>query len=75
MYGVSGANRDEQIEKLADKFLLTDALDRQISGYSHGMKQKVCLIGAIIHGPKLWILDEPMLGLDPQSAEELCAMM
>ena len=48
-------------------FKITFAVDRQIKGYSHGMKQKICIIAALIHNPKLWVLDEPMVGLDPQS--------
>ena len=45
------------------------SLNKQISGYSHGMKQKICIMGALVHEPKLWILDEPFLGLDMQGME------
>jgi ABC-2 type transport system ATP-binding protein len=54
---------------------MTDALDRQITSYSHGMRQKIMVIGALIHEPDEWILDEPMTGLDPESAYELKQMM
>ncbi len=62
-------------EELLDKFSLADAFDKRISGYSHGMKQKIAIIGALIHSPSLWILDEPMMGLDPQSAYALKELM
>ena len=46
---------------------MSAAADKQIKGYSHGMKQKICVIAALIHNPKVWVLDEPLMGLDPQS--------
>ena len=49
--------------------------NKQIKAYSHGMKQKICIIAALIHEPKLWVLDEPMMGLDPQSTAEIIAYM
>jgi ABC-type multidrug transport system ATPase subunit len=54
---------------------MTHAIDNQIRSYSHGMKQKICIIAALIHKPKLWVLDEPLMGLDPQSAYEIKCYM
>ena len=54
---------------------MEDALNNQIQSYSHGMRQKIILIGALIHNPDVWILDEPLTGLDPKSAFELKEMM
>ena len=56
-------------------FQLSDALPNMISSYSHGMKQKLMVIAALIHDPKVWILDEPLTGLDPQSAFQLKQLM
>lgn len=67
VYNVNLEDREERIKKYGDLLNITQHLDKQISAYSHGMKQKVCIIGALIHQPKIWILDEPFLGLDPQS--------
>ncbi|MDR2046496.1 MAG: ABC transporter ATP-binding protein [Clostridiales bacterium] len=75
VYGVDNATRKERIEKYGALFNLSDDLSRQIKNYSHGMRQKICIMGAIIHKPKLWILDEPMTGLDPQSAFDLKKLM
>ena len=75
LYGVSKEVRKEKLEEFAKQFRLTKALDVQIKSYSHGMKQKICIIGALIHNPKLWVLDEPMMGLDPQSTVEIIRMM
>ena len=71
IYGVSLEDRRARADKYIKAFNLTDAIDKQIKTYSHGMKQKIVVIGALIHNPKLWILDEPMMGLDPQSSYEL----
>ena len=62
---------EERIEKFANLFSLTHAIDNQIRSYSHGMKQKICIIAALIHNPKFWVLDEPLMGLDPQSTFEI----
>jgi ABC-2 type transport system ATP-binding protein len=75
VYGVDAKTRADSIKKYADMFKLSDAMGNQIKTYSHGMKQKICVIGAIIHEPKVWILDEPLTGLDPQSAYDLKQLM
>ena len=71
IYGVDLATRQKRADELLESFELKDAYDSQIRTYSHGMKQKINVIGALIHDPDLWILDEPMTGLDPQSAFSL----
>ena len=75
LYGVSLEDREARLAEYAKAFKLEGALDRQIMGYSHGMKQKICIIAALIHEPKLWVLDEPMVGLDPQSIFEIIDRM
>lgn len=75
IYGVDLTTRKSRAEMLLDKFELRDAFDSQIRTYSHGMKQKISIIGALIHNPNLWVLDEPMTGLDPQSAFQLKELM
>lgn len=75
IYGVSTVERAKICDELTEKFALKDAFDKRIGGYSHGMKQKIAIIGALIHSPSLWILDEPMMGLDPQSAFALKELM
>lgn len=67
IFCISKKDREERIQKEADMFELTEALGDLISSYSHGMKQKLALIGALIHEPKLLVLDEPFVGLDPQA--------
>lgn len=67
IYCVEQARRKAHIEKYLQLFSLEDAYDQQIRSYSHGMKQKLAIIGALMHDPSIWILDEPMVGLDPQS--------
>lgn len=63
--------RTERIRKYADAFELTDSLGDLISSYSHGMKQKIALIGAFVHQPKLLVMDEPFVGLDPKASAVL----
>ena len=75
IYGVSKQDRDQRLNDLSIRFDLQDKLDSPIKSYSHGMKQKSCVIGALIHEPKVWILDEPLTGLDPKSAKELKGLM
>lgn len=67
IYGVSAAKRKAHTEKYLALFELENAANQQIRGYSRGMKQKIAIAGALIHEPSIWILDEPMVGLDPQS--------
>ena len=67
LYGVDKKSRDERISKYIKILALEDAFDNKIKTYSHGMKQKVAIISALVHNPKVWILDEPLTGLDPNS--------
>lgn len=75
MYDVPKSDRSQDIKVLAERFGMQNALGDQIQSYSHGMRQKIILMGALIHKPKVWILDEPMTGLDPKSSFELKEMM
>ena len=74
-YGVSKENRIERIKELDEIFELGDRLNDTISDYSFGMRQKICMMGSIIHKPKLWILDEPLGGLDPSTADKVADYM
>lgn len=71
IYGVEPTLRDERINDFQQIFSLGKSLNYIINSYSHGMKQKICLMGSILHQPKLWILDEPMTGLDAKIAQAL----
>lgn len=71
VYGVSKAERKAHIEKYLSLFGLEDAAREQIRSYSRGMRQKLTIIGALIHNPPVWVLDEPMVGLDPRAAHIL----
>ncbi|PHG03030.1 ABC transporter ATP-binding protein [Bacillus toyonensis] len=75
MYEVPKEVRQERIESLTKKFDLYNALSDQIQSYSHGMRQKIVIIGVLVHEPDVWILDEPLTGLDPKSAYILKEMM
>jgi ABC-2 type transport system ATP-binding protein len=75
IFGIDSAVRQERIRRYADTFELTQALAEPISSYSHGMKQKLALISALIHDPKLIIMDEPFVGLDPKASHQLKQMM
>ncbi|MBP5354123.1 MAG: ABC transporter ATP-binding protein [Lachnospiraceae bacterium] len=67
VFGVPKADREARIAEYAGKFEITDSLGDLVSGYSHGMKQKLVLISALLHEPKLLIMDEPFVGLDPKA--------
>ena len=75
IFGVSPEARKERIEKYAGLFELTNDLAQPVSAYSHGMKQKLAIISAWLHSPKLIIMDEPFVGLDPKAAHILKGMM
>ena len=75
IFKVSVGDRKERIRKYADAFELTGNLAQPIGSYSHGMKQKLALISALIHEPKLIILDEPFVGLDPKAAHTVKEIM
>lgn len=75
LYGVSSDQRTKFIAEVPPRLEMSDALNNQIVSMSHGMRQKVMVMGALIHQPSIWILDEPMAGLDPKSAYALKEMM
>ena len=75
MYGVDENEEQEKIKELALKFNMQDALNDKIQTYSHGMRQKIILIGTLLHNPTNLILDEPLTGLDPKASFELKEMM
>ncbi|MCI6999867.1 MAG: ABC transporter ATP-binding protein [Clostridiales bacterium] len=75
IFGVDAQTRQERIRKYADLFELTADLAQPIAAYSHGMKQKLAIISAWLHAPKLIIMDEPFVGLDPKAAHTLKGMM
>lgn len=68
IFEIDGATRDERIKKYSNLFEITDSLGDLISSYSHGMKQKLAIISAFIHEPKLIVMDEPFVGLDPKAS-------
>jgi len=75
LYRVGGAERKARIEEYAGKFEMSEVLGDKIQSYSHGMRQKIILIGALLHDPAVWILDEPLTGLDPKSSFLLKEML
>lgn len=75
VYQVPATERQENIEKYLDIFEIKDAVNDPIGSFSHGMKQKLALVGALIHDPQVFILDEPMVGLDPKASFELKKIM
>ncbi len=75
IYDVNDDLRRERIAHTAEIFQMTSALNDKILSYSHGMRQKIVMMGVLVHSPNIWILDEPLTGLDPQSAYALKEMM
>ena len=75
VFGISASERQEKIRQYADRFELTGDLAQPVSAYSHGMKQKLALIAAWLHSPKLIVMDEPFVGLDPKASFLLKEMM
>lgn len=75
IFDIKEPARSERIHRYSDLFGITDDLAQPISSYSHGMKQKLAIISAWIHNPKLIVMDEPFVGLDPKAAHELKGMM
>ncbi len=75
IYGVEKEIREARVTDLSKKFGIADVLGQQIKTFSHGMQQKLILVGSLLHNPEAWILDEPMTGLDPASSFTLKTMM
>ena len=75
IFGIDAERRKEQIRRYGDDFELTADLARPVSSYSHGMKQKLAIIAALVHQPKLIIMDEPFVGLDPKASHLLKTIM
>ena len=75
IFKIGEKEREEAIKKYADLFEITDALSDIISSYSHGMKQKLVIISALIHNPRLIVMDEPFVGLDPKASYKLKQIM
>ena len=75
IYGVSAADREKVIADLSERFEIRESLGDLVSSYSHGMKQKLVIISAFLHSPKLIIMDEPFVGLDPKAAYVLKELM
>ncbi len=75
IFNVSAEDRQQRIKKYGDMFELTEELAQPVRAYSHGMKQKLAVIAALIHAPKLIIMDEPFVGLDPKSSHILKGIM
>lgn len=75
VYNVDEETRKQRIEKFAKEFEIYEELNNKIESYSHGMRQKIVIIGVLLHNPKNWILDEPITGLDPKSSFDLKNLM
>lgn len=75
IYEVGEGERNARIAQMAQSFGMEAALSSRIQSYSHGMRQKIVLMGALVHQPHIWILDEPMTGLDPKTSHQLKQMM
>lgn len=75
IYDVNETDRKSRISELAERFEMSGALSTQIADYSHGMRQKMMIMGALIHNPSVWLMDEPLVGLDPASSHILKEMM
>lgn len=75
IYDVDEKTRKERIEQLSKIFEINDVLNNKIESYSHGMRQKLIIIGSLVHNPNNWIIDEPMIGLDPKASYELKKIM
>ena len=75
IYNVPTKTRQERIKTFANRFDLVEVLDKPMQSYSHGMRQKMMVAAALVHDPAVWILDEPLTGLDPKSAYELKKML
>jgi ABC-2 type transport system ATP-binding protein len=75
IYRVPDGQRQERIASLARRFRIADVLSASIGSFSRGMKQKLCVIASLLHDPEAWVLDEPMVGLDPQAAFDLKELM
>ena len=75
LYDVDPVTAKERADRLVEIFQLQHAFHNPIKSYSHGMKQKISVIAALVHNPKVWVLDEPLMGLDPQSSYQLKKVM
>ena len=75
VYGVATEERRKRIAELTGRFAISDVLGSSIGSFSRGMKQKLCVVGSLLHDPSNWILDEPMVGLDPQASFDLKELM
>lgn len=71
LHGTPLEVRQERIDRMQEFLKLGEKINALIGTYSHGMRQKVCIMAALVHNPKLWLLDEPLTGLDPQTAKAL----